>query len=83
MIWTTWAEWKVEISLFLQMRITAIFAGSLFCAAFYEATFVHPNIVERLILVSSAFTIGWYFSRQYNDGLIRVGRKVIDEGSKT
>lgn len=71
--------WKAEIIMFLQSRITAILASSLFCAAFYEATFIKPNIVERLVLVSTAFVLGWFFSWKTNEGAINAGKSEHDK----
>jgi ABC-type uncharacterized transport system permease subunit len=49
----------------LSGKNAAVIYGMIFAGAFMQATFIQPSIVERVILIITAFALGWHFSRQY------------------
>lgn len=71
-----------EIAQFLNSRVTAILFGALLAAAFSEATFVHPSLVERICIILSSLILGWFFSFKYHEFYIAKGKKEFIEDTK-
>jgi hypothetical protein len=68
-----------EVAVFLKSRITAILFGGVLTGAFCEATFVSPNLIERVLLIVSSLVLGWFFCYKYYELQISFGGEEITE----